>query len=154
MSKPGDWYDDILNVISNYKDKFGAKPYKKNKLELLLRMSRRIDGFSNDCSECRHYREDVTTLVKNLGDPVSSTKEGRKKHSKVINTIIEHLKKHHKLVSELYYVGIGAGSGIAFGTALGFAFGNTGVGVAFGLIIGAIIGNLLEARAKKQGRII
>ena len=154
MSKRSDWYDSIFDAINNYKDRFDAKAYKKNKLELLLRVSWRVDGFSQDCSECPHYQDDITKLVKNLGDPVSSTKKDRKKNSKVINLIIEHLKKHHKLVSEGHYVGMAVGLGLVFGASLGITFGNLTFGAAFGLIIGVVIGNMLDSRAKKQGRII
>jgi len=162
MAKPGDWYDGIVDSINSYKDKFGPKAYKKNKLELLLRVSRRVDGFSNDCSECRENREGITKLVKNLGDPASSTKEERKKHSKAVNTITEHLKRHHKLVIEGQYIGIlvpmGLALGISFGVAFGKAFGDVGDGLVFGMVagifVGVIIGTNLEVRAKKKGRII
>ncbi len=106
MSKPSAWYDGILDAIDNYKARFGPKAYKKNKLELLLRVSSRVDGFSTGCNECLRYREEITELVKNLGDPASSTKEERKNHSKVLNTIIEHLKRHHKLVIGGQYIAI------------------------------------------------
>ena len=162
MAKPGDWYDGIVDSINSYKDKFGAKAYKKNKLELLLRVSRRVDGFSNDCSECRQNREGISKLVKSLGDPARSTKEERKKHSKTVNTIIEHLKKHHKLVIERQYIGIlvsmGLALGISFGVAFGKAFGDVNDGLIFGMVagmmIGVIIGTNLDARAKKNGRTI
>jgi len=163
MSKSTDWYDGILDAINNYRDRYGAKAHKKNRLDLLLRLSSRVDGFSNDCSECRQNREEITKLVKNLGDPANSTKEDRKKHSKVLSTITEHLKKHHKLVIEGQYTGSGVGLGISFGSAFGVLFGIIAFGdvveglifgPAFGLIIGIIIGTNLEARAKKKDRII
>jgi len=162
MSKSTDWYDGILDAINNYRDRYGAKAYKKNKLELLLRVSGRVDSFSKECSECRQYREEITKLVKNLGDPASSTKEERKNHSKVLNTIIEHLKKHHKLVIGGQYLGILIGMGqvvgLSFGIVIGKAFGDVTDGLVFGMVagmmIGVVIGTNLEARAKKQGRII
>lgn len=162
MSNPGEWYDTVVDLIDRYKTKYGEKAYKKNKLELLLRVSRRVDGFSEDCSDCRLHRDGVTTILKNIGDPTNSTRDERKKHSRAINTITKHLKRHHKLVIAGQYIGIlvamGQALGLSFGVAFGKAFGDVSDGLVFGMvagiIIGVVVGTNLEARAKKKGRII
>ncbi len=156
MSNSSDWYDEIAGEISRYRDKFGEKVYKKYKLEYLLRVAKRVNTFSVDCDECQHFREEITKIVKNLGDPTSSTKEERKNHSRVINTITKHLTKHHKLISERQYVGICVGMGLVIGAAFGIVFESIGIalGSGIGLIFGATIGSLLDAKAKKKGRVI
>jgi len=158
LSNSSDWYDEIAGEISRYRDKFGEKVYKKYKLEYLLRVAKRVNTFSVDCDECQHFREEITKLVKNLGDPASLTKEERKNHSRVINTTTKHLTKHHKLISAGQYVGIGVGLGLVFGAAFGIVFEDVGFGIAvgagIGLVIGAVIGTSLDAKAKKKGRVI
>ena len=143
-------------------DKFGEKAYKKYKLDFLLRMAKRVDSFSGGCDECQQFRGEITKLVRNLGDPATSTKEERKNHSRVINTMTKHLQKLHKLVIAGQNVGkltgmvmvFGSSFGVVFGAVLGNVSGGITFGMIIGLIIGAAIGASLDARAKKEGRII
>ena len=173
MSNSSDWYDEIAGEIRRYRDKFGEKAYKKYKLDLLvplekykldflLRVAKRVDSFSVGCDECQQFRGEITKLARNLGDPATSTKEERKNHSRVIDTMTKHLQKDHKLVMARENVGKLAGMvmvfGSAFGVVIGVKLGNVVFGITFGtgigLMIGAAIGASLDAKAEKAGRII
>ena len=161
MSNSSDWYDEIAGEIRRYRDKFGEKAYKKYKLDFLLRMAKRVDSFSVGCDECQRFRGEITKLVRNLGD-LATTKEERKNHSRVINTMTKHLQKLHKLVITGENVGKLTGMvmvfGISFGVVFGTVIGNVGLGITFGMVIGlmvgAAIGASLDTRAKKEGRIM
>ena len=44
------WYDDVVKEIDKHKGRFTKRDYKKNKLDLLLRVAGRVASFSVDCS--------------------------------------------------------------------------------------------------------
>lgn len=161
METHNDWYGTIVKKIGVYKDRFSNKEsfskkdyrkYKRYKLDLLLRVAKRVASFS-DCGECQSFQGEITKLVDGLGDIINSSKENLKKHSKMVNTIIKHLQKNHKLVREGYYIGVCMGMGTAFGVALNAALGS-GAGIAIGICIGFVIGKSMDAKAKKEGRVI
>ena len=148
------WYDDISKEINLHKDILGKKESKKYKLDLLLRVAKRVDGFSSNCGECQMSQPDITQLTQDLGYIVQMPKEKRKGYFKKINNVIKHLRKYHKLISEEenrgHWIAIGAATGVAIGASLD----NVGVGIAIGIGIGIAIGSYLDAKAKKEGKVI
>ena len=156
MEAHSDWYDRTVKEINLHKEYFSKKNSKKYKLDLLLRLAKRIDDFSAICGECQAFKEEISRLVGELGNLVQlpDSKEQRKSYNKAINGIVGHLKKEHKLVSEGYYLGIGMAIGAGVGVALGVVLGNPGVGPALGGGIGLAIGSYLDKKAKKEGRVI
>jgi len=148
------WYDGIVKEINLHKDTLGKKDAKKYKLDLLLRVANKVDSFSSQCGECQMSQQDITTLTQGLGYLAQWSKERRKSHFKTIDTIIKHLRKQHKLITEGHYIGIGLAIGIGIGAVLGAALGNPGIGPAIGTAIGLAIGSYLDKKAKKEGRVI
>ena len=154
MEAHSKWYDDIVKTISLHKDILGKKDSKKYKLDLLLRVAKRIDSFSSSCGECQMFQPDITQLTQDLGYIVQMPKEKRKSYFKTINNIIKHLQKHHKLVTEGHYIGIGIAIGVGIGAVLGAALDNPGAGTGVGIALGLAIGGYLDNKAKKEGRVI
>ena len=155
MEAHSDWYNRVVKQINLHKDTLSKKDAKKYKLDLLLKIARRVDSFSGYCGECQMFQQDITRLTTELGLLTQMpSKEGRKSYSKTINNIVNHLKKQHKLVTEGQYIGIGLAIGVGIGTALGVALGNPGIGPAIGTVIGLAIGSYLDKKAKKEGRVI
>ena len=148
------WYDDISKEISLHQDILSRKDAKKYKLDLLLRVAKRVDSFSAECGQCQMLQPDITQLTQDLGYIVQASKEKRKSYFKMLNNIAKHLQKHHKLVSEGHYIGIGMAIGIGIGTALGAIFENPGAGTGIGTAVGLAIGGYLDKKAKKEGRVI
>ena len=149
------WYEDIAKEISQHKDWLTQKDYKKYKLDLLLRLSARVDDFSNQCGQCQLLQQDMSRLIQDLSYLIQMpNKEKRKSYFKTINNITKHLQKQHKLVNEGYYMGIGIAIGVGIGAALGAALGNPGIGPAIGIALGVAIGKYLDNKAKKEGRVI
>ena len=148
------WYDDIVKKINLHKDSLGKKGTKKYKLDLLLRIAKRVDDFSTMCGECQMFQPDITRLTQELGDVVSISKEARKGYFKTIGKITKHLQKHHKLVTAGQYMGMWGGIGTGIGVAIGAALGNTSAGMAIGAGIGVAVGSYLEKKAKKEGKVI
>jgi len=122
---------------------------------MLLCVAQRVAEFSPVCSQCMAHQQDVATITRDLPNLIQiNDKQGRKAYHKTLNSIIGHLQKQHKIVTEGYYMGIGIAIGSGFGVALGAATDNIGIGIPIGVGIGLAIGSTLDAKAKKEGRIL
>lgn len=159
MEVGSQWYNRIAIEIGQYQVSLGQKDTKKYKLDLLLRIAKRVDDFSATCGECQTFQSEITRMVQELSLLTQMpSKEGIKSHIKSVNSLVEHLKKVHKLVVKGHYMGIGIGIGMAIGAALGGALGaaldNPGIGTGVGIALGIAIGGYLDRKAKQEGRVI
>ena len=155
MKVHSDWYNSIGKEISLYKDTLSKKDYKKYKLDLLLRVAKRVADFSSDCGECQMFQQEITKLTQDLGYLVQMpNKERRKSYFKTINNIIKHLQKYHKLVTEGQNIGIWMALGSGIGVAIGAGMESVAIGIPIGVGIGVAIGAALDAKAKKEGKVI
>lgn len=162
MENHNDWYIDIVKEIGRHKDKFSKRDHKKYKLDLLLRMAKRVASFSADCVECQNFQGGIRKLAEDLGNLVQASKEERKSYFKMINSILKHLQERHKLIDEGENVGNWIGIGIAIGGGMGIVFSvgsdNLGMGISIGagigIAIGIAIGSYVNAKAKKEGKVI
>jgi len=155
MEFHSNWYDNIVKEINLYQDSLNKKDYKKYKLDLLLRIAKRVADFSTQCGQCQLFQQEITTLTKELSYLLQMpNKETRKRYFKTIGNITKHLQKQHKLVTKGQYIGIGMAIGAGTGVALGAALGNAGIGPALGITIGLAVGSYLDKKAQKEGRVI
>ncbi|MFC1908349.1 hypothetical protein ACFLXD_00515 [Chloroflexota bacterium] len=155
MNSKNNWYDGIAKQINQLKVTLSEKDYKKYKLSLLLCVAERIAEFSPECGQCQIFQQDISTLTQDVGNFIQvADKDKRKAHLKTINRMISHLRKQHKLVTNGYYMGIGIAIGSAIGIALGTAIDGVGSGIPIGVGIGVGIGAALDAKAKKEDRVI
>ena len=155
MESHGEWYKGIEKQIARLKDTLSEADYKKYKLNMLLCIARRLDQFSAGCGQCNLFQQDITSLVQDVGNLAQvGDKQKRKAHNRAINKIIGHLQKQHKLVTEGYYMGIWTAIGSGIGVAIGAATDNVGSGIPIGVGIGVAIGAGLDAKARKEGRVI
>ena len=155
MEAHSNWYNRTIKEINLHKDTLSKKDSKKYKLDLLLRVTKRVDDFSSHCGECQMFQQDITRLIEDLGYLVQMpSKETSKSYSKTINNIVKHLQKQHKLVSEGQKKGIWIGVGMGIGTAIGAALDNAGIGIAIGIAIGLAIGSYVDKKAKEEGKVI
>jgi thiamine pyrophosphate-dependent acetolactate synthase large subunit-like protein len=149
-----DWLEDTIEEIDQLIKKFTKKEKRKYKLELLEKVSKRVDEFSSICGECYQYKGVITNLLHNLRGVAQLSPTVSRDHNAKINNIIRHLRKKHRLISAGAYMGIGYGIGVALGVSIGAALDNAGAGIGIGAGLGAAIGTALEAKAKKEKRII
>ena len=87
--------------------------------------------------------------------------DNRKKYLKQkLSEFQKFLKDKLALVSEGYYAGIGAGTGIVLGSIFSMLFQSVLgaysllIGINGGMILGAILGGIKDSEAKKQGRVL
>ena len=161
MESRSGWYKDIAKQIERHRDNLNEKRRKKYKLDMLLCLAQRIDSFSIECSDCQAFKGKISTLVKNLDEfnqmPADSAKlpeQIHKSYHKTMNTIIKHLQKSHKLITEGQNVGLWMSIGMALGIGIGSAMDKSGAGLPIGIGLGMAIGSYLDNKAKKEGRII
>ena len=155
MNSRSNWYDGIAKQINQLKVTLSEKDYKKYKLRMLLCVAERIAEFSPECGQCQIFQQDISTLTQDVANTIQLADKGKRKtHLKSIDNIVGHLRKQHKLVTEGYYMGIGMIFGSAIGVALGAAMPYMGMGIPIGVGVGMSLGAALDAKAKKEGRVI
>ena len=155
MEIRSDWYNRIVKEINAYQGTLSKKEFKKYKLDLLVRVSRRVDDFSAICGECQMFQQEITGLTQGLGNLIQIPgKEERKSYFKTINDIIKHLQKQHKLVIKGQHIAMWSGIGVAVGMGLGAAIDNPGVGSGLGTAIGVGIGVYLDKKAQREDKVI
>jgi hypothetical protein len=152
MEVQSDWYCGIEKRINWQKDTLSEKDYRKYKLDLFLCLARRVDSFSTLCSECQTRKQEITALTNDLANLSLMSKTARKSYFKAIGDITKHLQKQHKLVTEGQYIGMGIAIGSGIGVALGAVL--KGAGIPIGIAIGTAFGFYLDAKAKREGRVI
>jgi len=81
--------------------------------------------------------------------------QNRKKYFKQkLSEFTRFLKDKLSLTPQGYYTAIGIGLGLCFGVAFGAAFKNVSFGLIFGMLVGLVIGASLDAKAKKDGKVL
>jgi hypothetical protein len=149
------WHGGITKQIGLLKETLGRRNYRKYKIGMLQCLANRIDQFFPECGQCQMFKQDVTTLVQDVSSlSQMPNSESRKQYFKSMNSVIGHFQRHHKLVPEGYYVGIWMAIGSGIGVAIGAATDNIGSGIPIGVGVGLAIGSALEAKAKKEDRIL
>ena len=149
------WYNGIKKQIELLENSLSEKDYKKFKLHLLLCVAERVDQFSSECGQCEIFKQDVTTLIQDVGNLAQiADKAWRKAYFKSMNKVIGHLQRQHKLVTEGYYIGVFMAIGSGLGVALGAAMDEVGGGIPIGVGIGVALGAALDYKARKEGRVL
>jgi len=154
MSAFKDWNEDTNGKISQYKKSFTKADSRKYKLNFLERIAKRVNEFSSMCGECYQYKGEISNLLNNLEGLIQLSPAATKDYRKKISTMVAHLRKKHKLIPAGIYMAIGNGAGVALGASLGAATDNIGARIGIGAGIGIAVGTALEAKAKKDGKII
>ncbi len=149
------WYEEITKKLDPYKDSLSKKEQKKFQLDLLTRVTRRVAEFNDECGECQLFQQEITAYVNELGNMIHLVDNARrKKYAKRLKQTVRHLKSEHKLVPKGHYVGIWISIGTGIGVAIGAGMDNVGAGIPIGIGIGVAIGTMLDAKAKKEDRVI
>lgn len=148
------WIEDTKSKIEKHKKSLSRTEIRKYKLEFIGRVAKKVDQFSSTCGVCFQSQGEITALVDFLDVQFQLPAIATKEYHRKINRIVHHLRKEHKLIPAGTYTAIGNIAGVAVGVAVGFATGNIGAGIGIGAGLGVGLGSALEAKAKKDGKII
>ncbi len=149
------WHEETSGKISAYQSSLSKKQQKKYQLDLLARVTRRVAGFYEECGECQLFQQEITAYVNDLGNMVHlADNTRRKQYGKRLKQTVRHLKGQHKLVPKGHYVGIWTSIGTGIGVAIGAVMEGIGAGIPIGIGLGVAIGMMLDAKAKREDRVI
>ena len=149
------WYKETVEKISSCQSSFSKKERKKYQLDLLRRVARRVAVFYDECGDCQLFQQEITAYVNELGNMVHlADNVRRKQYAKRLKQTVKHLQSQHKLVPKGYYTGICISIGSGIGVAIGAGMGTVGAGIPIGIGIGVAIGAMLDAKAKREDRVI
>lgn len=145
--------EKILNNIDEIIKDIGEKNSKRFSFDQLKRIIKRLSEFSGNCKECENYLIKLDEHIEKLKAKHGSLdKSDLKEHSYIQQSIISHLMKAHKLITEGYYLGTFLPMGMSLGLVFGLLLSkNIGLGIPIGLCLGVAIGTSLDADAKKKG---
>jgi hypothetical protein len=148
--------EHVKTMISRVRGAVSKKTMSKLDLDKCERIVERIGTFSASCEGCHQHLLEVKNHFTELETNVDRIEETTfKRHRQLINHIISHLQKEHKLIAEGYYLAIFMSIGMSIGVAFGLTiFDNIGLGIPIGMCFGLAIGAGLDADAKKKGNTI
>ena len=144
----------IESRIEALRPGLSLKNQKRLRLEMVLRVARRLDALSVGCETCPGHRTAIDSLVASLDNLDNWSLDDWKTYYHSLDGIIKHLKGTHRLAEEGDQMGVWMAIGAGVGTALGVALDSIVLGVALGVSGGLAFGALLDAAAHKQGRVI
>ncbi|MGA3094226.1 MAG: hypothetical protein ABSD79_02425 [Dehalococcoidales bacterium] len=155
MPEPTEWYRTIETGVESLKARIGAPDARDYHLDRFLKMAGRVDEFAPTCPKCRLFQPEIDKMLRDLAaNAPQILKEQKRTFLGGMEAILSHLQKIHGLISEGQNVGLWLAIGTALGLALGAGFRNPALGIPIGVALGLVIGVILDARAKKEGRVI
>lgn len=146
---------NLQNDISRLSNSLRDKDKIALDLELYEKMVIRMSSLSGKCHECSNLLEEAKPHFKELlkSDGVTD-RAMRKRHEKLMERMIKHLRKGHGLYRIGHFMGIYVPLGIAIGVTLGLMNDNliyfSVAGAALGYLIGLLVENFIM---KKRSRI-
>lgn len=144
----------IESCIGALKPDITIKDQKRLRLDLVMRIARRLDSMALGCEACVGHMPAIGCLVDTLKNVEKWQLADWKAYYHSLNDIIKHLKTAHHLVEEGEHLTMWIGIGVALGAGLGAAFNQVAIGAGVGVALGVAIGSMLDAIAHKQGRVI
>lgn len=144
--------ETLKDTISHLKSKLAQRMAKQLQLTKTSRALDKLAEYEVKCEECRHHLNELKSHLMKLreAEPTTDQDVGIQKRS--LSIALKHLKKKHKLISEVYYIStymaIGTGVGLFFGLVIN---DNLALTLPLGVFIGLAVGSSLNAVAKKNG---
>ncbi|MCK4956426.1 MAG: hypothetical protein KAS49_02235 [Candidatus Cloacimonetes bacterium] len=140
------WSNDIQDKINLYRR--NEESYRNLKLNLLLRIIKKIDVLSLDCEQCQNFKKDITRLT----DKIEIEK--KEEYLTLIDRIVKHLKKKHHIKKEEDIISVWAIYGLAVGTTVGELIIERPSFGAVTMALGVLIGFLHSYFAKRKGHLL
>jgi hypothetical protein len=167
MDKERDWCRKINKQITMSESHSSFSDRRKRQFPLLSRLARRVDSFSDECQECHKLKYKIEVLCGYCANPQQTTPSNYQSYQTTIESIVQHLKRKHRLVNEKQNIKRLVSASIIFGLffiLLGYLLLNFGITLlGLGITIPALfarvmfsctIGYLLDLRAKRRGLVI
>jgi hypothetical protein len=161
------WCETIEARTRLCRERLSPKEQRLFRLEILPRLARRVDSFSDECSQCQQLKGELSHISQLLTCQSGLNHGERRQYVDVMTQVTRHLNRKHKLVGEWHYVKRFVSVAVALGlglVGLGYLLLSLGVTLIvftialpalFGRIVFSyLIGLFMDRRAKKRGRVI
>ena len=148
--------DYVKTILRELRSTVSEQISAKLNLAKCERIVEKLDSFSVSCEECQQLLLELKNHFIQLKENVNQIEDTElKQHKQLINHIVSHLQKTHKMVAEGYYLGLFLSLGLIMGIVFGLTiFKNIGLGIPIGMCMGVAIGAGMDADAKKKGNTI
>ena len=155
VPEPTEWYRNLEKAVVSAKERIGPADSRDYHFDRFLKLARRVDEFAPTCTECKLLKPEMDKILAEMSVNAPQIPINQKRaYLGGMESVYSHLKKTHGLISEGQNLGLWLAIGTAIGVALGAALQNPMIGIPIGLAVGFVIGNVMDARAKKEGKII
>ena len=161
MYKDDLWYRKLTRDIEEHRADFTDKQLRAYQIDLMLRLALRIKEASDACETCRNFQRTLSRLEEEFPE-LSDSKAQRHYQKQQLRLMVEHFVKAHRLAPAQYYIHLYANYGFIVGLLLGIIVGlpmlNNGLylplGAVAGLILGVALGSSVDARVKREQRML
>ena len=163
----GSWLAETENRAAACNQRLSAREQRDFSLELLPRLAKRVDSFSEGCGECRSLQGEINRMSLLVSSQPVLNGNGRREYSTALARVTGHLNREHRLVVERHYVkrfvSVAASVGLGL-VGLGFLlvyFGITAVVLTIAIpallgrmAFGYLLGSFMDRRARNRGVVI
>lgn len=144
----------LNNTITFFEDLMTKTDKKSEKKIYTLFIFILKDLISKELSEKQYHSIEIELDRLEL----KSTQEHKKSYfRKKLNVFKRYLQTDFSFVAEGYYMAIGMTLGMSFGLVFGTSLNEmlgVSMGLGLGMFIGIIIGSQMDAKAKREGRVL
>jgi hypothetical protein len=161
MYKDDLWYRKLTRDIEQHRADFTDKQLRAYQIDLMLRIAQRVKEASDACETCRNFQRALSRLEEEFSE-LPDSKAQRHYQKQQLRLMAEHFVKAHRLAPAQYYIHLYANYGFIVGLLLGIIVGllmlNNGLylplGAVAGLILGVALGSSVDARVKREQRML
>jgi len=154
MSEHHIWQTQAQYALENKAEELTEKQWKSYQIDFIMRAILKVPVHAKTVDQLAEFKKETEALINAIPTKSDQQKLFSKDYSGKLSAYKSKLMKLYKLVPDGYYIAIFMPFGIAIGTSLGVAMKNLAIGVSLGLALGIAIGAGLNAKAKKDGKIL
>jgi hypothetical protein len=155
MENSSEWYKIIERKVEEYKYIFTEEECIKYNLNLLLRISEKVDKFSCECGVCEEYKIQIAKMIGSLNNVKKLSKEQQNIYVENVEQLINHLTHEHGLdlggERKIAFMFIGILIGAILGIVLLDRYGLL-IGPPIGMLVGIVCGNSMDEKAREEGK--
>jgi hypothetical protein len=162
--KDSEWFKNLEIQVMNQKDQLYKRDFAFFHVDTFLKISKKIDEFSAQCSFCQNLKPEAEEFAKSLSLSLKGNVSSRKEYEKKLLLMENHLKTSHQVFHNEYFTSLFSLIGIIGGILLGglisvviiptFIKHGMLIGSVAGLITGRIAGRNKDKNIKKRKRML
>lgn len=154
MTNDQSWQDQTLAALEKKTEGITEKSRKKYATAYISSAIQKVPVKIQSEEELTEFKRNTEELVASIPEPSVFSIPAEKKYLAELSGYKGILMKKFKMVPEGYYIAVFLPIGLCIGTSLGVATKNIGLGMPLGMLFGLVLGAAMNAKAKKEGKIL